>query len=434
MEQKRKIKRDFFLFYYNALSKATIHILFLSTHLNPQHKTTVSAYKFRPLKFIKSNCSFLSIQLTTMKKYLLFAVCLSFCSSIFAQMDVPPSGNNPRAMVSEEVGITSITIKYSRPDVKNREGKIYGVGNLVTYGFSTFSFVTNKPTSPWRAGANENTTITFEHDVKVEGQPIKAGTYGLHIALEVDKATLIFSNQSNAWGSFYYNEKEDALRVTVKPVALDKSVEWLKYEFIEHKENSCTIAMQWEKLSIPFKVDVDVTNIVLATLRDQVKSQKGFNSSNMLQAAQYSINNNGNLEEALGWSQRAITGFGGSKSYATLRNLATNYEKLNRLTQADSVMVEALTMAGPPQYLAYGRSLIAQKRMDKAMEIFNANKTKNGDSFIANQGLMFGYAAKGDFKNAVMSAEKAMSQAPNDGAKKALEGQIAKLKEGKDVN
>ena len=117
-----------------------------------------------------------------------------------------------------------------------------------------------------------------------------------------------------------------------------------------------------------------------------------------------------------------------------MRNLATNYEKLNRLTQADSVMVEALTMATPPQYLAYGRSLIAQKRMDKAMDVFNANKAKNGDTFPVNQGLMFGYAAKGDFKNALMAAEKAKTQAPNEDAKKALDGQIAKLKDGKDVN
>ena len=116
-------------------------------------------------------------------------------------MDLPPSGGNARAKITEEVGITDITISYSRPDVKGREGKIWG--SLITYGFSTQSFITNKNTSPWRAGANENTTITFEHDVKVEGKSIKAGTYGLSMAVWPDSVTIIFSNQSNAWGYIY---------------------------------------------------------------------------------------------------------------------------------------------------------------------------------------------------------------------------------------
>lgn len=372
---------------------------------------------------------------TEKMKKLQLLVALSFIGwTSYAQMDVPPSGGNPRAIVSEEVGITSITIKYGRPDVNKREGKIYGDGNLVPYGFSTTSFITNKNTAPWRAGANENTTITFEHDVKVEGKDIIAGTYGLHMAMGADRVTLIFSNQSDAWGSFYYEDKNDALRVDVKPLALDKSVEYLKYEFIEHKEKYCVIAMQWEKLSVPFKVDVDVDNIVLARLREQVTGQKGFNSTNMLQASSFCFNKNINIEEALGWAQRAVTGFQGQKSYVSLRNLATGYEKLSRLPQADSVMKEALTMATANQHIGYGRALITQKRTDKALEIMLAGKTKFGDVSIINNGLMFGYSAKGEYKKAIEHAEKAIAQASNDAAKKQLEGNVAKLKEGKDIN
>jgi hypothetical protein len=367
-----------------------------------------------------------------MKKTLFFAIAITCLKIASAQMDLPPSQGNTRAKIIEEVGITDITISYSRPDVNGREGKIWGT--LVTYGFSTTSFITNKNTSPWRAGANENTTITFEHDVKVEGKNVKAGTYGLHMAVWPDSVMLIFSNQSNAWGSFYYEEKYDALRVTVKPVALDKSVEWLKYEFVEQKEKSCTIAMLWEKLMIPFKVEVDVDNIILARLREQVTSQKGFNSTNMIQASSFCFNKNINLEEALGWAQRAVTGFQGQRSYVSLRNLATGYEKLNRLQQADSVMNDALAMSTVNQYTAYGRALIAQKRTDKALEVLLANQKKNGDVFAVNNGLMYGYSAKADYKNALVYAEKAMTQASNDAAKKTLEGQIAKLKEGKDVN
>jgi len=362
-----------------------------------------------------------------MKKTFLFAIAIAYLQITSAQMDLPPNGGNTRAKITEEVGITDITISYSRPDVNGREGKIWG--NLVTYGFSTQSSVTNKNTSPWRAGANENTTITFEHDVTVEGKNLKAGTYAIFMAVFPDKATIIFSNQTNAWGSFYYEEKYDALRVDVKPVALEKNVEWLKYEFIEQKEKSCTIALLWEKLMIPFKVEVDVDNIVISRLREQVTSQKGFNQLNLVGAANYCLNKNINLEEALSWAQRAS----GFKSYSTLRTLATAYEKLSRLKEADSVMVEALALASVNQYVGYGRALITQKRNDKAVEVFLGAKTKFGDVFAVNNALMFGYSAKGDYRNALAFADKAMSQASTD-AKKTLEGQMAKLREGKDIN
>ena len=365
-----------------------------------------------------------------MKKFFLLAVTVVYLQASFAQMDLPPSGGNARGKLTEEVGITDITLSYSRPDVSGREGKIWG--GLVTYGFTTQSFITNKNTSPWRAGANENTTITFEHDVKVEGKDLKAGTYALFMAVWPEKATLIFSNQSNAWGSFYYEDKYDALRVDVKPVALDKNVEWLKYEFIEQKEKSCTIALEWEKLMIPFKVDVDVDNIVINRLREQVTSQKGFNQLNLVAAANYCLNKNINLDEALSWAQRASA----FKSYATLRTLATAYEKLNRLKEADSVMTEALAMATVNQCIGYGRTLITQKRNDRALEVLLAAKTRFGDVAVVDNGLMYGYSAKGDFKNALVYADKALAQTPkdNDTAKKALEGQIAKLKEQKDIN
>jgi hypothetical protein len=369
-----------------------------------------------------------------MRKITLAFITMIFSASLYAQMDIPPSGGNPRAMISEEVGITSISIKYSRPDVNKREGKVYGDGNLVPYGFSTLSFITNKNTAPWRAGANEATVITLEHDVKIEGKDLKAGSYALFMAMGATDVTLIFSKQTEAWGTFYYKEEDDVLHVNVKSVTLDKSVEWLKYEFIEHKEKYCVIAMQWEKLSVPFKVEVDVDNIVLARLREQVISQRNFNSTNMIQASSWCFNKNINLEEALTWAQRAVSGFQGQRSYVSMRNLAVGYEKLNRMPQTDSVMNEALTLANANQYTAYARQLITAKRFDKALEVMQASQKKNGDVFAVNNGLMYTYSAKADFKNALKFAEKAMAQAPNDAVKKQIEGFITKLKEGKDIN
>lgn len=355
-------------------------------------------------------------------------------SRLSAQMDLPPSGGNPRAMVNEEVGITSISIKYARPDVNKREGKIFGDGNLVPYGFKETNFVSGKNDAPWRAGANEATIITFEHDVKVEGKDIRAGAYALFMAMGADKVTLIFSRQAGAWGSFYYKEEDDVLRVDVKPVALQTSVEWLKYEFIEHGEKHCVIALQWEKLSVPFRVDVDVDNIVIAKLRQEMTSGKSFTPALELQAAQYCLNKNINLEEALSWSIRAVSGPAGQKTYITLRNLAVAYEKLKRNGEADSVMAEALTIATANQYTAYGRQLIAQKRTDRAMEVLKASEKRYGDVFGVNNGLMSGYSAKGDFGNAIQYANKALAQAPNENTKKQIEGFIVKLKEGKDIN
>ena len=344
-----------------------------------------------------------------------------------AQMDLPPSGSNPRATITEEVGITSITIKYSRPDVSGREGKIWGT--LVTHGFTSQNLNTNKNDMPWRAGANETTMITFEHDVKVEGQAIKAGTYGLYMAVWPEKATIIFSKQADAWGSFFYEEKNDVLRVDVKPVVLDKSVEYLKYEFIEHKEKHCVIALQWEKLSIPFKVDVDVENIVLARMREQTTGQRGFNALNLQAAANYFSNKGIYLDEALGWAQRGAN----FKSFATLNALSSVYGKMNKMKEADSAMNEALAYALPAQYLNVGRNLITAKRLDRALEVFNANQKKNGDVFQVNAGFMSYYSAKGDFQKALEYANKALAQAP-EAVKPTITANIAKLKEGKDIN
>ena len=154
-----------------------------------------------------------------MKNMLLVLLLFGMFSVTHAQLTTLPNGGNKKASVSEWVGITNVVITYNRPGVKSREGQIWG--KLVATGYTDQGYGTSKA-APWRAGANENTTMTFSQPVKIEGKDLPAGTYGFFIALGDNESTLIFSKISTSWGSFYYDSTEDALRVNVKNKTLDR--------------------------------------------------------------------------------------------------------------------------------------------------------------------------------------------------------------------
>src|SRR6201996_3282794 len=238
-----------------------------------------------------------------MKKFikaclLLAVIQFAFTGLVQAQLTALPNGGNKRATVSEGIGVTNVSINYSRPAVKKRDGHIWG--ELVPPGYVDQGFGPSKK-APWRAGANENTIIEFSTDVKIEGQPLAAGKYGFFIAYDPNECTLIFSKNSTSWGSFFYKPDEDVLRVKVKPVHVDNSVEWLKYEFTDQAPSSAVIALEWEKTVIPFKVDVDVEGAQIAWFRKELRSEKGFNWESWAQAAQYCATNKVNLDEASLW-------------------------------------------------------------------------------------------------------------------------------------
>src|SRR5579872_245612 len=260
---------------------------------------------------------------------------LAFANMAKAQLTSLPDGGNKRASVSEGIGITQVTINYNRPHVKGREGHIWG--ELIPAGYVYQGFGTSKQ-SPWRAGSNENTIIEFSTDVKIEGQPLAAGRYGFFIAYDPNECTLIFSKNSTSWGSFFYKPDEDVLRVKVKPVPADKSVEWLKYEFTDETPSSATVALQWEKLVIPFKVEVDVPGTVIASFRRELRSEKGFNWEAWDQAAQYCAQNKTNLDEALMWTDTATSAnFGGDRIFTAWSTKASVLEALGRSQDATDV-------------------------------------------------------------------------------------------------
>jgi len=343
-----------------------------------------------------------------------------------------PSGGNKKASVSEQIGITAVTIHYDRPGVKEREGKVWG--ELVHLGFADPEFGTSK-SSPWRAGANENTTIEFSTDVMIEGESLPAGKYGFFIAYGPNESTLIFSKNSGSWGHYYYSEKEDALRVKVKPVALDKSVEWLKYEFSQQTENSAVVTLQWEKLSIPFKIEVDYLKTQIASFRQELRTDKGFYWLSWNQAANWCLQRNTNLEEALLWADSASSrNFGGEFVFAPWVTKAKILEKLGRNEEAAAVMKKALPMGSIIDIHQYGRQLLSLKQPKEALDVFKLNFTKYPNQFTTLMGLVRGYSGVGDFKNALKYANLAIPQAPDEQNKKSVQGMIDKLKEGKDVN
>ena len=265
-----------------------------------------------------------------MKQIILSLLAVAYTTSSIAQipLTVSPSGGNKKAAVSERIGLTDVSITYDRPGVKGREGKIWG--QLVHVGFIDQQFGSSKA-APWRAGSNENTTFKFSTDVKIEGQPLSAGKYGFFIAYGPAECILIFSKNSSSWGSYYYNESEDALRVKVKPQALDKTVEWLKYEFSNQTENTATVSLQWEKLSIPFTIEVDYVKDQLESFRKELRTEKGFIWQSWNQAAQWCVQHNTNLEQALAWTDSATNaGFGGDRSFPAWSTKAQVLQKLGK--------------------------------------------------------------------------------------------------------
>ncbi len=349
-----------------------------------------------------------------------------------AQLTTLPNGGNKKAVVGERVGLTDITIEYSRPGVKGREGKIWG--QLVPFGFNDLGFGTSKA-APWRAGANECTTISFSKDVSIEGKNLPAGRYGFFIATGKEESILIFSKNNTAWGSFFYNPSEDVLRVTIKQQAMDKSVEFLQYVFLNQTVNSAIISLQWEKWMFPFKVETDIIKDQLVYFRMELQNDKGFSSRAFAQAANWCADNNTNLEEALQWAENAISGnFIGEKNFRTLSVKARILNLMGKADEAAAIMNEAALIGNMNEVHGYARQLLAGKKIQEASGFFKANYKKYPNVFTTNMGMARALSSEGKYKEALKYAKAALPQVPDNANKLDVEDMIGKLKLGKDVN
>jgi len=354
---------------------------------------------------------------------------MMFCFvNVSAQLDLPRGSQ--MAKVSQRVGITDISIKYSRPSVNERE--IWG--KLVPYGMNNLGFGTAKE-SPWRAGANENTVIKFTDNVKIEGKDLAAGKYGLHMIIhEGDKATVIFSKNHNAWGSYFYDPEEDALKVDVNMEEVSLT-EQLTFTFEDVTANTASAALSWGTKKIPIKIEVDVSNVVLADIREKLQDSPGFNRQTWEQAANFSLNNEGDLDEALGWINSTISGmFFSQKNFNNLSTKSQILAKQGKASEASAIMDEAMEYATVFQMHGYGRQLIGQGQKEKAMEVFKMNAKKNKGQWPVDFGLARANSAMGNYKTALKHLKIAATRAPDQPNKDAIAGYLEKLENGEDIN
>jgi tetratricopeptide (TPR) repeat protein len=336
---------------------------------------------------------------------------LALGDSVRADLTLPDVSQ--MAVVKQRIGLTDVKITYHRPLVNGR--KIWG--GLVPLG------------EVWRAGANENTVIDFSSDVTVEGQALPKGTYGLHMIPTADSWTVIFSKMNTAWGSYTYDQKEDALRVTVKPRPTEME-EALEYEFEDLKEDSATMTLKWEKTAVPVKIAVP-PEATLANIRGQMRGRAQYEWQAPMQAANYCLTHKINLEEALKWANVSIQN---EERFENLTTKADLLKAMNKADEAKKTWEQAIAKTTPIQLYSYARRLQSEKKDAEGMEILKEVSKRYPDTpfgYLANARIK---SAAGDFAGAAEDAKKAQAIAVSDQQKANIKLLIDRLNAKQDIN
>jgi tetratricopeptide (TPR) repeat protein len=280
----------------------------------------------------------------------------------------------------------------------------------------------------WRAGANENTTITFADAVSIEGKPLDKGTYGLHMIPGENEWTIAFSKQNQAWGSFSYKEAEDALRVTVKPQAADFH-EALTYDFDQPTADSVVAALRWDKVAVPFKISVNVNEIVAASLQNQLRGLSQYTWDGWDDAGTYLLAHKVDLDQALKYEDNSIQVEDRFENELTKSKVL---DAMGKTEEAKATHAKALAMATPIQRHGYALQLLGEKKRDEAFEVFQANWKAHPEMWFAHTGMARVYSAKGDFGSAVKEMQTALASAPESN-KSTIEGFIKRLEAKDDI-
>ncbi|HMJ68049.1 MAG TPA: DUF2911 domain-containing protein [Cyclobacteriaceae bacterium] len=312
-----------------------------------------------------------------------------------------PRTASPGATVSQIIGISTVSINYSRPSVKER--KVWG--GLVPYGW------TKAPNGdqPWRSGANENTVIKLSHDATIEGKKVPAGSYGLFFIINEDNSgEVILSKDYRSWGAFHYNAANDQMRAPIK-IRDNQNTETLTYDFINATKTNAELVLNWEKKQFPVKVEFDVDGIVVANATQELKGPIGFTWQGYNSAANYAQANRVNLEQAEKWSDQAVNI---NRSFATLQTKAAILRQTNRSADADKLMKDAVTLGNENDLNNYGYTLMNNGQVDQAIEVFVLNTTKYPASANAFDSLGEAFVTKGDNKNAIKNFKKSLTLSP----------------------
>lgn len=346
-----------------------------------------------------------------MKGLTIFIAGMLLSGGVYAQRLTMPE-TSPGASVSQSIGLTDMTVVYHRPGVKNR--KIWG--DVVPYD------------QVWRVGANENTAVSFSTPVRVGGKELAAGTYGLHMIPGETEWTVILSTNATSWGSYFYDEKEDAVRVKAKPETCE-ATERLVFLFSGLKDNSVDIVMRWEKLQIAFTVEVDLQGTVLASLRREMRTNKGFNMEALRDAAAWCLRNNVNLDEATAWADRSIQR---SEQFSNVLLKSQILAKLGKSKESDDTFARAVKLAtteGDLNQLGYHH--LTNNRLKEAVDVFRRNAKEHPLSWNAHDSLAEALEKTGDKKGAMESYRKALDLTKEEDQKTRIQKAIKGLSETK---
>lgn len=348
----------------------------------------------------------------------IFFSLLLLSSVAFAQGITAPAPS-PKAKVSQTVGISTVTVTYSRPAVKNRE--VWGA--MVPYGWNVQPFGLRKE-APWRAGANENNVIELSHAATVQGKEVPAGSYGLFFVINNDNTgEVVLSKEYRAWGSFWYDPAKDQLRAPIQ-IRDVSHTELLTFDFISVDKNSAELVLNWEKKQFPVTIKFATDEIVMANATQELKGPTGFNWQGYSSAANYSLQNKVNLTQGLDWIERAI---GQNKNYTTLNIKSELLRETGKVPEADKLKKEALALATEAELNNYGYQLLGLSQFDKAIEILKLATERFPKSANAWDSLGEAYALKGDNKNAIATFKKSLGLNPPDNVRANSEKYLKQL-------